>query len=76
MVGNSPTVKLVFCFFDVVGAFFFLISLAGGFVEHFLLNTFFSETGDQDLGLDLFDMFFFLQIFPDGRSRVMRVVLC
>lgn len=54
----------------------FFISLAGGFVEHFLLNTFFSETGDQDLGLDLFDMFFFLQIFPDGRSRVMRVVLC
>lgn len=41
-----------------VGAFF-LSPWGVAWLNIFCWNTFFSETGDQDLGLDLFDMLFF-----------------
>ena len=62
---------VLFCFhvdvlFDIVGAFFCVLLAGGGFVEDFFSWEFsYSETGDQDLGFDLFDI-----ILSDGCLRV------
>ena len=75
MVGNSPTVKLVFCFFDVVCRCLFL-SPWGGLVEHFFCWTLFSPCYWRSrFGLRSFWHVSF-SMFPDGCSRGMRVMLC